>query len=548
MVIHLFVFKGVLTSNTVMISFAIHPFNIVEKYPSAWVFIRKSYIVSLFFSSIVFYSLMYKSFLFKLFLDENKDPISKPSGLHLYLGKSVDNVPIYLPEKALYQNILITGTIGTGKTSSAMYPFTEQLISYNCSDASSKLAMLILDVKGNYYKQVFSYAEKYGRLDDLLIIELGGNIKYNPLHKPNLKASVLANRLKTILLLFSTNNSDSYWLDKAEDILTECIKLCRLYNNGYVTFDEIHKLVTVPNYYTEKIQFLRKLFLNNQFNRTDIYNLLSSINFFEKEFSNLDERTLSILKSEITRITNCFISDYDVYQTFCPNKNELNFFGFEDALSKGKIVVLNMNIATYKNISKIIAAYLKLDFQCEVMARLSHSSNPRTSVFISDEFSEYVTETDANFFSQSREAKCINIIATQSYTSLLNTLHNESNVKLIVQNLVNKFWFRTDDIFTIEDAQKLIGKEEKEKKSHTISENAKQTSFNYLTNTFNSRDSSLSESINTYTNYDYIYDTNFFTQKLETFTCLGFISDGFKILPPKKIFMNPFFIDFSKKI
>ena len=93
--------------------------------------------------------------------------------------------------------------------------------------------------------------------------------------------------------------------------------------------------------------------------------------------------------------------------------------------------------------------------------------------------------------------------------------------------------------------QKLIGKQEKEKKSFTISENAKHTSFNYLTNTLTSKDSNLSESINTYTNYEYIYDTNFFTQQLETFTCLGFISDGYKILPPKKIYMNPFFMDFS---
>ena len=54
-------------------------------------------------------------------------------------------------------------------------------------------------------------------------------------------------KIKTILLLFSENNSESYWLDKAEEVLCECIKLCRLYNNGYVTFVELHKLVTLPD-------------------------------------------------------------------------------------------------------------------------------------------------------------------------------------------------------------------------------------------------------------------------------------------------------------
>ena len=77
------------------------------------------------------------------------------------------------------------------------------------------------------------------------------------MHKPNLKPLVLANRLKTILTLFSENNTESYWLDKAEQILAESIKFCRLYNNNYVNFSELHKLITIPGYYKEKINYLK---------------------------------------------------------------------------------------------------------------------------------------------------------------------------------------------------------------------------------------------------------------------------------------------------
>ena len=481
-------------------------------------------------------------------MDFSKNSLSKTfySGYHLTLqiGFNHKNEFVTIPEKSLYQNILITGTIGTGKTSSAMYPFTKQLMEYKSNNAKEKLGMLILDVKGNYYLQVKEYATLYEREQDLIILDLSGSIKYNPLHKPNLKASVLANRLKTILLLFSPNNSESFWLDKVEQILCECIKLCRLYNKGYVTFEELHNLVVLPNYYEEKIQVLRNLFLKGSFSQEDTYHLLSSFNFFEKEYSILDERTKSILKSEVTRITNLFLSDYQVKNVFCPTEKEINFFGFHDVLEKGKIVVLNLNIAEYKNLAKMIAAYLKLDFQTEVLNRLANTSNledQRSICFISDEYHEYVTLSDASFFSQSREAKCINIVATQSYTSLLNTLNNPSSVKVIVQNLVNKLWFRTDDIFTIEDAQKQIGKEEKEKFSKTISENAKETNFNYLYHRFHSKNSNLSESFNTYFQTDYIFDTNFFTQNLETFSCLSFLSDGDKILLPQKIKLVPYF-------
>lgn len=274
------------------------------------------------------------------------------------------------------------------------------------------------------------------------------------------------------------------------------------------------------------------------------YDALTSIEFFEKEFYQLDSRTLSILKSEITRITNNFISDYDIINTFSPKLEELNFLGFEDLINNGKILVLNMNISEYRNLSKIIAAYLKLDFQTEVMNRLS-KNNPqklRKVAFISDEFHEYVTNTDADFFAQSREAKCINIVATQSYTSLLNAINNQNTVKTIVQNLINKLWFRTDDIYTIEDAQKQIGKEEKIKYSQTISEGAKETKYNYIFKKFESKNSNLSESVNQYSQIDYIYDTNYFSQKLEVFQCLAFLSNGNKIVPPVKLKLLPYFI------
>ena len=187
--------------------------------------------------------------------------------------------------------------------------------------------------------------------------------------------------------------------------------------------------------------------------------LFRSLNFFEKEFYSLDSRTFNILKSEITRITSCFVSDSDVLKTFCPEKSKNNFPGFQSIIESGKIVILNMNINEYKNLSKIIATYLKLDFQTEVLRRLAaNSTNIHPVAFISDEYSEYVSATDANFFSQSRESKCINIVSTQSYTSLLNALNNKYSVEVIVQNLVNKLWFRSDDMFTIEDAQKQLRK------------------------------------------------------------------------------------------
>lgn len=507
-------------------------------------FVLFAFLSVLIISMNISFSISNSRFIKSIFNKHKNNNLERDSNsLQLVVGLNKEsNKTLAIPEYGLFQNILITGTIGSGKTSSAMYPFTRQLLEYKYNDANSKIGMLILDVKGNYFSQVYNYAQNIGRLNDLIEIKIKGKYFYNPLDKPFLKPSVIANQLKTILLLFSPNNSESYWLDKAEAVLTEAIKLCRLYNNNYVTFTEIHNLVTKPDYYHEKIAHLREKFTKNELSKKQIYNLLSAINFFEKEFLSLDLRTLNILRSEITRITNCFVSDFEVERTFCPPKNKINFHGFKDVINLGKIVVLNMNINEFRNLSKIISAYLKIDFQTEVMRRLTKKNiSNRVVAFISDEYSEYVTSTDANFFSQSREARCINIISTQSYNSILNTLNNKYSTEIIVQNLVNKIWFRTDDIYTIENAQKQIGKVDKERLSKTISENAKQTNYNFITRSFNSKDSSISESINTYVQNDYVYDFKFFTQELETFNALCFLTDGNKILPPCKIELFPYF-------
>ena len=82
------------------------------------------------------------------------------NSLHIDLGQDLSsNEIVSISEKGLYQNMLITGAIGSGKTSSAMYPFTQQLIKYKSNNFEKKIGMLILDVKGNYYKQVKKFCK-----------------------------------------------------------------------------------------------------------------------------------------------------------------------------------------------------------------------------------------------------------------------------------------------------------------------------------------------------------------------------------------------------
>lgn len=217
------VFKSLYNSSSLTFNFINQNINISQEHFVFWHKFKTFYNLFFILSNIIILNYLYNFLsknIFNITFNSSEEKTTHNDNLNssisLFIGKDLtSDDDVYITNKGLYQNILITGGIGSGKTSSAMYPFTRQLISYECNNKDKKLGMLILDVKGNYYKEVLKYAKTFNRQDDIIIISLDGKYKYNPLDKPNLKPLVLAERLKEILLLFSQNNSDSYWLDKS---------------------------------------------------------------------------------------------------------------------------------------------------------------------------------------------------------------------------------------------------------------------------------------------------------------------------------------------
>lgn len=581
-ILSLFILKDVLYGKNIIFPYALNKFYIDIEYPGIWSKIKAYfYIINIVtpLTIILIYNLkkyaIWKKLYIKelreeenlnffkvetrkkelkenntvlkrIFKDKNDYKDKKENSkevLEILIGFNEQKQPVYLDEKALFQNILITGSIGTGKTSSGMYNITKQLISYN-SYNDKKMGMLILDVKGNYYDFVRKEAIKNGRLQDLVCIDISGDTYYNPIDKTELSSDIIAGRLKEILLLFSKNNTESFWIDKAGMLLSEVIKFIRLYNENYVTFYEIHKIINDIEYYLKMKKKIKSKLIKNKYSEEDIFNINSSVDYIEKEFLKLDERTKGIIIAEISRITGIFVLNYDINRTFCPEKSKINFNGFRDVVDNGKIVVLKMNISKYGDISRIIASYLKMDFQREVLMQVTRKNkeNIRKTAFISDEYQEYITKNDAEFYAQSRETMCINAVATQSYSSLYNTIKDEFATDVIIQSLVNKIWYRQDDIRTIEKAQKVIGKEEKEKVSQTMSESSKEANYNYILKKFVTQNSNLSESINKYKVLEEKYDMKEFSYNLKVFEAIALISYKNKnsVL---KIKMLPYFLE-----
>lgn len=437
-------------------------------------------------------------------------------------------VPIRLGLNSLRTGLIVTGTTGTGKTYGALYPYTRQFLHHRPRDPVRKPGLLILDVKGNYCDQVLQFISEVGREEDTVVIQLGGAYRYNPLHKPYLRPQVLANRLRIILETFSADKThDSYWLDKAESMIAEAIKLSRLTSGGYVTFRDIDRLIRRKEY-RASIEKLERQASAGLLSAADRETLESVMDFFLFEFEQCDERVRSIIESEVTRMTSTFTSDPLVTRTFCAPQEELNFHGFDELVDKGRIVILRMNMEEYQNLAKIMSTYLKLDFQSAVMTRLVRpgANRERPLIFINDEYHFMASRTDGRFFSVCREAYCVNVVATQSFTSLIESLGDKTAVETILQNLVNKIWLRSDDHYTIEAAQRATGKEIQYRRSESLTESGKDSNFSWVFGRSVAKDSNLSKSVSYQPVEEPIYAYDLFRRELKIMQGVAFLYTG----------------------
>src|ERR1700676_4706777 len=84
-----------------------------------------------------------------------------------------------IPERGLFTGIAIFGAVGSGKTSGAIFPFTEQLLSFQSADKSRRMGGLVLEVKGDFCHKVRSILARHGRDDDYVEISLDSGYRYN---------------------------------------------------------------------------------------------------------------------------------------------------------------------------------------------------------------------------------------------------------------------------------------------------------------------------------------------------------------------------------
>ena len=151
---------------------------------------------------------------------------------------------LVIPERGLYTGFAIVGAIGSGKTSACMYPYVRQLLEHAAADPRRRLGGLILEVKGDFCRQVRGILDATGR-DDYVEVSLTSRYRYNPLHN-DLDAYALAFGIATLMTNLFGRGKEPFWQQASTNLVKFVILLHQtLYD--YVTLFEVYEHVINPD-------------------------------------------------------------------------------------------------------------------------------------------------------------------------------------------------------------------------------------------------------------------------------------------------------------
>jgi hypothetical protein len=152
-------------------------------------------------------------------------------------------VPTWLtiPQRGLYTGIMILGAVGTGKTSACMYPYVDQLLRWRAKDPDRKVGGLVLEVKGDFCRQVRTILARADRESDYVEVGIDTGVCYNPLHN-DLDPYAVAFAIATLLNNLFGKSKEPFWQQAYTDLLKFVILLRRI-TDGYTTLAEVYRYV-----------------------------------------------------------------------------------------------------------------------------------------------------------------------------------------------------------------------------------------------------------------------------------------------------------------
>ena len=492
-----------------------------------------------------------------------------------------------MDRRALNGNILVTGSIGSGKTSGTILPYLEQIL----KNFAPTPSILLIDPKGTFMKEAEKIIRSLDHQSRILHIKLDGHVSFNPIYvEKALQRSrflEVAQMIRAVAANSTGKQSGSpFWEISAFNLMKNALVYCAATKEYYTLRDlyealtraakgelfadlikikkenaektsqlgikskQLLELVAADSTSQQLLQDMKALSKEvKQLEATvfipeEIYNIDCAIEYFQNEYRQLDDKVRTGILATSTSFLNQF-QEFRAAQIFCPTKENLTIRSMDELVDSGRIIMFDI---TTPALAKSMGTFIKLHYQQALLNRLSNPERDKSvsGVIIIDEYQDVVTVSsgtsigDEKCLAKGREANTITIAATQSYSTLENAIGREKATKELIQNFRTKIACHSSDLSTIKLFQELVGKEETQKTSHNISESSQHTNRNYLIGGFDAREANITESYSTASQKDYAFTGREFTG-LQSFESVGFIYDGVSTRF-EKIFLKPHFL------
>ena len=444
--------------------------------------------------------------------------------------------------KGLTGNLFISGAIGSGK-SQILLQFLRQLL----GNFKTRPALLAIDPKRTFVRELRKIIESQGMAEHLVWVSLQGDVRMNPIWCENMLRNsaftTIANSLKLASINFIGTSGDSkFWEQSSFNLLKNSLIYCAA-RYDYFTFKELYRALVQARdegLAAELVDSLNEKTWNDE----ERGNIESAIQYFTNEFSQMDEKIRTSVLATATSFLNDFL-EYRVSRILSPKKEEISFPSFKDAVLNGKLICLNIeNDALARSIGTLI----KLLYQEAVLDRVTDGNlaDARYALLIMDEYQDVATSGggagtgDDRYLAKARESKSITIAATQSVSSLENTIKSEAATRELLQGFRSRIFGNTTDPKTIRVFQEPRGTEEIERSSHSFSETSPDARSDLLFGGYDSARSNVSQGVSTHLSREYPVTAKEFS-RLRTFEAFAQIFDGLDTCF-EKLYLKPYYL------
>lgn len=547
---------GALLCGILVLTIAIHlkPYEGLKPLPSVVPDIQATYLFTYLFANLFLFglqiglSLVFLGIKIQRLVTGGMPAIPDRQNMLVLGSKLVDGNEdwITVGRSGLVTGVMLIASTGGGKSVACLLPWTKQFM----TNFNPFPSIVVIDPKDTFARSVLKLSSELKHDGKVVHFTLDGRFRTNPIFRSHmLKESGFLYvtsliRAATINFVGAESGDQKFWGLKGSALIKNLVIFCAAKYDGYFTLKDFYQeMIEIPNrdFATEFEVYLQ----NEKYEWDERRNMEISRDYFEFEFMNLDSK----IKDSIAQTATTFLGQIraaQIEKVFCPSKEEINFWGFDEVVDDGKIFVFGIDMP---GVSGPLSVLMKLMYQKSVMERIKNPKrleSQRLSIGIFDEYQSFVSlgggqiEGDEDYAAKRREALGVTIVATQSHSSLLQATGNDVGTDVLLTNFRTRIVGATTDKRTIDHYKEIGGEIQEEIESESYTESGQKPTKQFFGTGLFTSQPTVSQSVNK-NQQKRSRISGEVMSRLKTFEAIGLVFNGVDSEFYDKICLKPAF-------